>query len=110
MIFIVAFSLAVLALFAFSFVISSVWEKEKRAALIGDVAFLILVGGEIGLFALRAVGFSQSTLGFLLLLVGLVIPVAALLLLMMISFMARSPSPHPLRNGPYILEGWCIIR
>jgi len=81
LIFIVALSLAVLALVTFAFIISSIWEKEKRAALIGGVAFLILLGGEIGLFALRAVGFFQSTLGFILLLVGLVIPVAALLLL-----------------------------
>jgi reductive dehalogenase len=77
---IVALSLAVLAFVTFAFIISSIWEKEKRAALIGGVAFLILLGGEIGLFALRAVGFFQSTLGFLLLLVGLVIPIVALLL------------------------------
>jgi reductive dehalogenase len=75
--FIVALSLAVLALVSFVFIISSIREKEKRAALIGSVAFLILLGGEIGLFALRAVGFFQSTPGFLVLLVGLVIPVAA---------------------------------
>jgi reductive dehalogenase len=82
LIFIVALSLAVLSLFSVApFIISSIWEKEKRAALIGGVAFLILLGGEIGLFALRAVGFFQSTPGFILLLAGLVIPVAALLLL-----------------------------
>jgi reductive dehalogenase len=80
LIFIEALSLAVFALVTFAFTISSIWEKEKRAAFIGGVTFLILLGGEIGLFALKAVGFFQSIPGLLILLVGLVIPVAALLL------------------------------
>ncbi len=84
LIFVEAVFLAALALFTLSFVISNIWEREKRAALIGGVAFLILLGGEIGLFALRAVGFFQSTLGLLILLVGLVIPVAVLLLVIRI--------------------------
>ena len=81
LIFIEACFLAFLALFTFAFVISSMWEKEKRAAIIGGVTFSVLLGGEIGLFALKTVGFFQSTPGFLILLVGLVIPVGALLLL-----------------------------
>ena len=76
-----ALFLAALALLAFAFVISSIWERERRAALVGGVAFLILLGGEIGLFALKAVGFFQGAPGFLLLLVGLVVPVVAVLLL-----------------------------
>jgi len=84
LIFIEALFLAALGLFTLAFVISSIWEREKRAALIGGVTFLILLGGEIGLFALRAVGFFESTPGFLILLVGLVIPVAVLLLLIRI--------------------------
>lgn len=81
LIFIEALFLAALALFTLTLVVSSIWEREKRAALIGGVAFLILLGGAIGLFALRAAGFFQSTSGFVILLVGLVIPVAVLLLL-----------------------------
>jgi hypothetical protein len=90
LIFIEALFLAALALLAFAFVISSIWEREKRAALIGGVAFLILLGGEIGLFALKAGGFLQGTPGFLLLLVGGVIAVVALLLLMPIGANPRA--------------------
>jgi reductive dehalogenase len=81
LIFIDALSLAVLALFTLAFVFSSLWEKERRAAIIGGMAFCILLGGEIGLFALKAVDFFQSTPGLLILLAGLVFPVGALLLL-----------------------------
>jgi reductive dehalogenase len=81
LIFVEVLCLAVFALVTFAFVISSLWEREKRAALIGGVAFCILLGGEIGLFALKTIGFFQSTPGFLILLVGLVFPVALLLLL-----------------------------
>jgi predicted tellurium resistance membrane protein TerC len=80
LIFVEALVLAVLALVTLAFTISSLWEREERAALIGGVTFLILLGGEIGLFALRAGGFFESTPGFLILLLGLVIPVAVLLL------------------------------
>jgi reductive dehalogenase len=79
-IFVEALVLAVLALVTLAFTISSIWEREERAALIGGVTFLILLGGEIGLFALRAGGFFESTPGFLILLLGLIIPVAVLLL------------------------------
>ena len=81
LIFIEALFLAALGLFTLAFVISSIWERERRAALVGGVVFLILLGGEIGLFALRAAGFFESTLGFLILLVGLIVPVVVLLLL-----------------------------
>jgi reductive dehalogenase len=81
LIFVEALSLAVFALVTFAFVISSIWEGEKRAAFIGGVTFSILLGGMICLLALKTVGFFQSIPGLLILLVGLVIPVAALLLL-----------------------------
>jgi reductive dehalogenase len=84
LIFIEALFLAALASFTLVFVISSIREREKRAALIGGMAFLILLGGEISLFALRAVGFFGSTPGFVILLVGLVVPVAVLPLLVRI--------------------------
>lgn len=80
LVFIEALVIAALASVTLAFVISSVWEREKRAFLIGLVTFLILLGGEISLLVLREAGFFQSTLGLALLLVGLVIPVVVLLL------------------------------
>jgi reductive dehalogenase len=100
LIFTEALFLAALALFTFAFVISSIWEREKRAALIGGVTFLILLGGEIGLFALKAVGGVQSISGLLILLVGLVIPVAALLLLT-----RTSRNPRALRGTKGYIVG-----
>ena len=58
-----ALFLFAVSLFTLSFVISSIWEKAGRAALIGGVAFLIPLAGLIGLLALRAAGFFQSTPG-----------------------------------------------
>jgi hypothetical protein len=76
-----ALFLSVVALFTLSFVLSCIWEREGRAALIGGVTFLILLGAEAVLFALRAAGFFQSTAGLLILLVGLAISLTVLLLL-----------------------------
>jgi reductive dehalogenase len=75
-----ALLLGAVALFIFSFVISSIWERETRAALIGGVAFLIPLGGLIGLLALRAAGFFESTADLVILVLGLVISAAVLLL------------------------------
>ncbi len=73
------FLLAV-ALFTFSFVISSIWEREKRAALIGGLILLAPVGAGIGLVALRAAGFFQSVSGILILAAALIVSLAVLLL------------------------------
>ncbi len=79
LVFVEALFLLAVALLASSFVISSIWETERRAALIGGVVLLVLVGVGIGLFALRAVGFFQRTPGLLILVAGLVISLTALL-------------------------------
>jgi hypothetical protein len=76
-----ALFLLAVALFTLSFVISSIWEREGRAALIGGVAFLIPLGGMIGLLALRAAGFFESTAGLVILVLGFVLSFAVLLLL-----------------------------
>jgi reductive dehalogenase len=80
LVFVEALFLLAAALLTFSFVISSIWEREKRAVLIGGVIFLVLMGGGIGLLALRTTGFFRSTTGVLILVVGLVTSLAVLLL------------------------------
>jgi len=81
LIFVEAVFLALLALVTLAFVISSIWEREKRAASIGGVILAILLGGEIALFGLERVDFFQSIPGLLILLMGLIILVAVVLLL-----------------------------
>jgi len=53
LIFIEVLVLAVLTLFTLAFLISNIWEREKRAACIGGVIFFILMGTEVGLLPLR---------------------------------------------------------
>ena len=90
LVFVEALFLLAVALLTSSFVISSIWERERRAALIGGVVLLVLVGAGIGLFALRAAGFYQSTQGILILLAGLVVSLAALLLFLPIGSNPRA--------------------
>jgi hypothetical protein len=75
-----ALFLLIIGLFTCFFVFSSIWERETRAALIGGVVVIVLAGAELGLLALGAVGFFQSTPGLLILIAGLAISFAALLL------------------------------
>ena len=92
-VFVEALFLLAAALFTFSFVISSIWEKESRAALIGSVGLFALAGVGFGLLALRAAGFFHGTPRILILLAGLVVSLAALLLLL------------PIGRNPRALQG-----
>jgi len=94
-----ALFLLAVALLTFSFVVSSIWERESRAALAGGVILLALVGTGIGLLALRATGFFQSTPGILILVAGLVLSLAVLLLFFPIG---RNPRAQQGATG-YIL-------
>jgi reductive dehalogenase len=101
LIFIEALFLLALVLFTLSFVISSIQERERRAALIGGVIFLVLLAGVIGLFALRTVDFFESTPGLLILVVGLVISFAVLLLFIRIG---RNPRAQQGAKGYVVGE------
>ncbi len=75
------FFLVIIASFLLSFVISSIREKEGRAACIGGLIFSALLGVIIGIFSLQIRGFFQTTLGLLLLLAGFVMTAGVLVLL-----------------------------
>ena len=90
LVFVEALFLVAVAFLTTSFVVSSIWERERRAARIGGVVLLVLVGAGIGLFALRATGFFQSMPGTLILIAGLVVSLAALLLLLPIGTNPRA--------------------
>jgi reductive dehalogenase len=81
MIIVESVALALLSLVTLAFVVSSAWEREKRAALIAGLALCILLAGELGLFVLHAVGFFDSPVGFLALLAAGLVPVGMLVLL-----------------------------
>lgn len=81
MILVESVALALLSLVTLAFVVSSAWEREKRAALIGGLALCILLVSELGLLILNTVGFFDSTLGFLTLLAALLIPVGMVVVL-----------------------------
>jgi len=95
-----ALFLAVVALLTFAFVISSMWERERRAAFIGGLILAILLGGGTGLFGLKAGGFFQSAPGFLTLLAGLVIQLAALFL-----FIPIGRNPRALQGAKGLIVG-----
>lgn len=58
-------ALALLSLVTLAFVVSSAWEREKRAALIGGLTLFILLAGFTGPVVLYTVGFFESTFGLL---------------------------------------------
>jgi reductive dehalogenase len=69
--------LAVCFLITLAFTVSSIWERETRAALIGGAISCGLLIGMAGLVALAVTGFFAGTLGLSLLLAGLLVPVGA---------------------------------
>lgn len=79
-----AITLTILGLFTLTFILSSIWERERRAVFIGSLIFIYILGIEILLIALNKAGYFQSTLGLVILLVGLALPVGFLLLLIRI--------------------------
>ncbi len=100
LIFIEGLFLLAIALFIFSFIISSIRERETRAALMGGVVLLAPVGVGIGLVALRAAGFFQSASGTLLLAAALVVSLATLLL-----FIRTGRNPRAQRGAEGYVAG-----
>jgi hypothetical protein len=88
--------LSLLALFTLSFVASSIWEREARAALVGGVALLILLGVTVGLFVLRSAGVFESTAGLVILVLALVVSLAVIALFVRIG---RNPKAEQGTSG-----------
>ena len=73
--------LGLAALFTLTFVISSVWEREKRAALLGGAIFVALLGVYLVVANLRSSGAFEGLSGLLFLLAILAVTVAPVILL-----------------------------
>ena len=79
---IVAFILAVLAFIGLTFLVSSIWEREKRAAISGGVQFLVMLGLVFSVFYLKWNGFLGTQGGLYFLTCVLVLAVLSAFLLM----------------------------
>jgi reductive dehalogenase len=73
--------LAIIAFFSLAFVVSSIWERERRAALIGGLISCVLLGLIAVLFVIRETGFFRTTIGLTVLLAGLIVMAGAFLLM-----------------------------
>ena len=70
--FIAGLALTGQALIGLTFFISSIWEKEKRATVMGGFQFLLMLSPVIVFFYLKADGFFQTIAGVVCLVGGLV--------------------------------------
>jgi reductive dehalogenase len=81
LILIAALALMVQAFAGFTFFVSSIFEKEKRATLYGGIQFLVILAVTIIFFFLAGTGFFETGPGLALLIGGLFVGALACLLL-----------------------------
>jgi len=82
LIFLGGLGLAVQAIIGLGFLISSIWEKERRASLFAAVQFIGMTALLIIFLLLAGHGFFQTTPGMVLLIVGYIVMVSAAVFLM----------------------------
>lgn len=71
------------ALVGLAYFISSIWEKERRAAIFGCIQFLLMAGLVSGIFYLEGSGFFRTGPGFTILTFGLLMSLGLCLMLML---------------------------
>ena len=81
-VFIAALGLSLQAFVGLAFLISCVWEKEKRATVFAGIQFLGMLGLLLVFFFLNRAGFFQTPVGLTLLVLGLVLAVLASFILL----------------------------
>jgi reductive dehalogenase len=70
------------AIFGLHFFISSIWEHEKRASLLSGLQFFGMLALLLFYYSLYRIGFFQSTLGTLLLVLAVLLGIFAAILLL----------------------------
>jgi len=78
---VMAIALIVQAILGFAFWVSSIWEKEKRAALFGGIQFIGMLVLLVFFFLLRSIGFFDSGAGLAVLIISVFCGAIAIVLL-----------------------------
>jgi reductive dehalogenase len=86
---IAATALIIQAFIGLTYLISSIWEKEKRASIFAGLQFVGMLGLVIVFFYLREIGFFKTSLGLVLLISGIVVGAVGIFLFM------RKTAPNP---------------
>ena len=73
LIIIVAAGLVLQAFIGLTFLISSIWEKERRASVFGSLQFLGMLALVLLFFYLLKAGFFETPAGIIILIIGLLI-------------------------------------
>ena len=89
LLFMAAVGLMVQTFIGLSFLISSVWEKERRATIFAAVQFSGMAAFLIIFLVLVGFGFFQTAAGLVLLIVGYIVVVLAAI------FMVKRTAPNP---------------
>ncbi len=100
-IFIAGVALAIQAFIGLSFFISSVWEKEGRAAFFAGLQFAGMLAVLLVFLWLARAGFFRTAAGFGLLIAGYVVAVVAAILLVR----RTKPNPSALRGTEGLIRG-----
>jgi len=78
---IAAIALIIQAFIGLTYLISSIWEKERRASVFAGLQFLGMLGIVIAFFYLEEVGFFETPIGLVLLIGGLFVGGVSIFLL-----------------------------
>ena len=101
LIFLAAMALILQTLIGLSFLVSCIWEKERRATFFAGLQFLAMFGVLILYLYLTWIGFFEAGLGLVLLVVALVLGAVAVFI-----FMRRtSPNKRALQGAAGLIVG-----
>jgi len=82
LVFITTLGLSIQALVGLAFLISCVWEKERRATIFAAIQFLGMLGLLLFFFFFNSVGFFETRIGLTLLVLGFVLAALASFILL----------------------------
>jgi len=81
LIFILGLALCVQAVIGLTYFISSIWEKEVRASVLGGIQFLVMLGLVVLFLYLNSIQFFDTAIGAIILVLAFIVGVVASILL-----------------------------